>query len=150
MFIWKDLLTSLFSIIKDPIAELSKRKTISTKAKMEVAMLNAEAKVERAKVAIELIKAGQFIEADWDSKAQEAAKTSWKDELLMILLFSPVLMLFLSAFLPPEFQQQIIEGVNALESFPRWYVCLLIGIVASVFGLRWMVKPMLEKMNKKL
>jgi hypothetical protein len=146
----KELLNSAFGIIKEPVVEWQKRKTVQVKAKMEVEMLHAEATVERAKATVELAKAGMQIQSDWDTNAQKAALTSLKDEILMLLLFSPVLMLFLSAFMPPDFQAKIISGVVALEQFPTWYVILLIGIVASTFGLRWMVKPMLEKMNKKL
>lgn len=147
--IWlKELFAATFSIIKEPIVQWGERKSVALKGKMEVEKLTAEAAVTKAMVMIEMIKAGQTAEIDWDARAQEDAKTSWKDEVLMLLLFSPVGMLFISAFLPQEIQDKIISGVNALEQFPTWYIILLVGIVASVYGLRWLVKPILSKLDK--
>jgi hypothetical protein len=67
----------------------------------------------------------------------------------MLLLFFPVLIIFISPFIPGEYQEKIIDAVAALEKFPTWYVVMLLGIVASVFGLRWLIAPLVQKMNAK-
>ncbi|MCP3944515.1 MAG: hypothetical protein GY710_23975 [Desulfobacteraceae bacterium] len=150
---WYSTLTNIFSgavdIIKEPVKGWQERKTIKAKSQVDIAKLNAQAGVEKAKAIVEMAKTGQKIEADWDAKAQEQAKFSWKDEALMLLLFSPVFFLFLSAFLPAEYQAKIIGAVNALNEFPTWYVVMLLGIVASVFGLRWLIGPLVRKMTNK-
>jgi uncharacterized membrane protein len=147
---WKELVGGAFGIIKEPVVEWQKRKTVKLKARMEVEKLLAEAEIEKARAKVEMAKNNQLIEADWDARAQEQAKFSFKDEILMLVLFSPVGILFVSAFMPEGFQIRIIEGVNALDQFPTWYVVLLIGITASVFGLRWLVTPVVKKLNKKI
>ncbi|MBT3178939.1 MAG: hypothetical protein HOG03_11645 [Desulfobacula sp.] len=153
MFPWitaiQETIGGAFGIIKEPIVEWQKRKTIKAQAATEVEKLYAMAAVKKAEVVVEMAKQGQAIEADWDAKAQEQAKFSWKDEALMLLLFFPVLIIFISPFIPGEYQEKIIDAVAALEKFPTWYVVMLLGIVASVFGLRWLIAPLVQKMNAK-
>ncbi len=150
---WYTALTGFFNgavdIIKEPVKGWQERKTLKIKTENKVAELNAEAKVAKANAMVEMAKKGQAIEADWDARAQEQAKFSWKDEALMLLLFFPVAVLFISAFLPAEYQTQIIGAVSALNKFPEWYVVMLMGIVASVFGLRWLIAPLVQKMTNK-
>ena len=83
---------------------------------------------------------------DWDAKAQQAMKGSWKDEFLMIVLFSPVIVLFASAFLPDEIHRRVVDAVRALADFPGWYITMLMGILAAVYGLRWLIAPIAGKM----
>jgi hypothetical protein len=138
-------------IITEPIKGWQERKTLKAQTKSAVEKLNAEAQVEGAKAKLELIKQGKQIEADWDSRAQEQMKFSKKDEVLMTILFFPVILLFLSALCPDDWrlQDRVINSVNALEEFPLWYVVLLCGIVAAVFGLRWLIAPLVTKMMSK-
>nr|WP_319491074.1 hypothetical protein [uncultured Desulfobacter sp.] len=142
-------------IVKKPLAEWQHRKTIKAQAETEVAKIEAQAKVANANAKLELAKKGQQITADWDTRAQESMKTSWKDEFLLLLLFLPVTGLFMAAFLPSEYgvavQLRMIAAVETLEKFPLWYTVILLGIVAAVFGLRWLVGPLVNKMqeNKK-
>ena len=137
-------------IVLEPIKGWQARKTIKVTAQTEVEKLNAQASVENAKAKVEMAKNGQIIEADWDTRAQEQMKFSKKDEILMFIIFFPVVLLFLSAFFPnPAFQERVIRSVNALEEFPLWYVVLLLGIVAAVFGLRWLIAPLVTRMFSK-
>lgn len=136
-------------IIKEPVKQWQERKTIKAQAAIEVEKLYAQAAVEKARAVVEMAKSGQMIESDWDARAQEQSKFSWKDEVLMLVLFSPVVALFLSAFFPGDLQGQIIDAVAALEEFPMWYVVMLLGIVASTFGLRWLVAPLVNKMQER-
>jgi len=145
----KETIGGAFGIIKEPLVEWQKRKTIKAQAATEVEKLYATATVKKAEALVEMAKQGQAIEADWDARAQEQAKFSWKDEALMLLLFFPVLIIFISPFIPGKYQDRIIDAVAALEKFPMWYVVMLLGIVSSVFGLRWLIAPIVQKMNAK-
>ena len=140
-------------VIKKPLAEWQRRKTIQVEAATEVSKIEAQAKVANANAKLELAKKGQQITADWDSRAQDSMKTSWKDEFLLLLLFLPVTGLFIAAFLPSEYgaavQMRMIAAVETLEKFPLWYTVILLGIVAAVFGLRWLVGPLVNKMQNK-
>ena len=151
--IW-DKITGIFNgvvdLVKEPIRGWQERKTIQTQADVEIAKTKANALLEQAKATVEMAKKGQVIEADWDTNAQKQMQSSWKDEFLMVLLFSPVVMLFASAFMDNlQFQNRIINAVKALEQFPIWYVTMLLGIVAAVYGLRWLIAPIANKLNNK-
>jgi hypothetical protein len=61
-------------------------------------------------------------------------KTSWKDEYLTILLSVPLILAFL-----PSTQEAVLKGFETLDKTPQWYMMLVTGIVAGVFGLRWLV-----------
>jgi len=147
---WNALLAPVTNLIGEPLKQWGERRKIKLESKMQVEVLHATATVEKAKAEVELVKQGKATEADWDARAQEQAKFSWKDEVLMFILFLPVVLLFISAFfIDDAFQQRVIKAVNALEKFPLWYVVLLCGIVAAVFGLRWLVAPLVTKMAGK-
>lgn len=146
---WWNILAPITNLISKPLEQWGERKRIKVEAKMEVEKLHATAIVEKAKADVELIKQGKETEADWDARAQEQMKFSKKDEILMFILFFPVVLLFLSAFfVNTAFQERVIKSVKALDQFPLWYVVLLCGIVAAVFGLRWLVAPLVTKLTK--
>ncbi|HCY84228.1 MAG TPA: hypothetical protein DHV36_03740 [Desulfobacteraceae bacterium] len=145
----KEGVSGLLGLVKDPLVEWQKRKTVNAQAKNEVVRLNAEASVENAKARVEMAKNGQQIEADWDQQARNDMKFSWKDEFLMVLLFLPVTAIFIAAFFPGNYgavvQANMIKAVNSLDKFPMWYVILLMGIVAAVYGLRWLIAPLVQR-----
>ena len=145
-----DAISGVFGIIKEPIKQWGERKAIKLQAETDIKRLHADALVKTAEAKVEAAKQGKIIESDWDSRAQEQMKFSWKDELLMIIIFFPVVLLFVSAFFTNDaFQKRVIASVNALEKFPLWYVVLICGIVAAVFGLRWLIAPLVTKMRSK-
>lgn len=43
----------------------------------------------------------------------------------------------------------MITAVTTLEKFPLWYTVILLGIVAAVYGLRWLVAPLVNRINNK-
>ena len=61
-------------------------------------------------------------------------KTSWKDEYLTLLFSVPLILAFL-----PQTQEAVLKGFETLSKTPDWYMMLVTGIVAGVFGLRWLV-----------
>lgn len=152
MFKIVDIFSGLTDIIKEPIVEWQKRKTIQVESKMEVEKLLAQAEIAKAQYKLDLIKEGMVIEADWDSKAQEQMRYTWKDEALLVIIYFPVVILFASIFISGDLQQRVIISVQALNDFPIWYKMVLMGIIASVYGLRWLVSPLVNKIgwgNKK-
>lgn len=130
-------------IIKEPLLEWQKRKTIKQEADSKVVVLEAEAKVEKAKASIELAKQGQQIEGDYDKRAQDNMRTSWKDEYLTILVFAPAIMAFI-----PKTQELAEKGFKILEDLPLWYRISILGIIAAVFGLRWLIAPLVKTIKR--
>jgi len=148
----KEAIGGITNIVKEPIKGWQDRKTLKVKNRAKIDEIYASVDLKKAESALRMAENGQLITADWDSRAQEQAKHSWKDEILMLIIFFPVMLLFVSPFFSNEFQQKVIVSVQSLNQFPAWYVggCIL-GIVASVFGLRWLIGPIIQKVfNPKM
>ena len=145
---WNALISPITDLIGTPIKQWGERKKIKVAAKMEVAKLEAQSRVEEAKAKVEMARKGMQVEADWDARAQEQMKFSLKDEIVMLIIFLPVVLLFISPVCGGyEFQKQIIMSVTALSQFPFWYQTRICGIVAAIFGLRWLIAPLVTRMQ---
>ena len=81
-------------------------------------------------------------EQDWDNKAIEASKFSWKDEFIVIVWFSPLIV----AWFDEGKANQWIEFVSELPSY-WWFGAF--GMIAASFGLRWYFKSQDFKINQK-
>lgn len=72
-------------------------------------------------------------EADWDQEALRQAQHSWKDELITIVIYAPLIV----AWFRPDLAQDWVDFVSQL---PSWYQILMAGILCASFGLRWFFK----------
>lgn len=81
-------------------------------------------------------------EADWDQEALRQAQFSWKDELITIIWFAPLVV----AWFEPE---KSMEWVDFVSSMPLWYQIGMFGIIAASFGLRWFMKDQQFKIGSK-
>lgn len=128
------ILEPIISLVKEPIIEYQKRKTLEVELESKVLDRQHELNLKKMDIATELAKQGQQVEADWDTNAQNDARLSWKDEYLTILFSLPLILAFF-----PSTQGAILIGFSTLEQTPDWYMLMVTGIVASAFGLRWLV-----------
>jgi len=128
------ILEPIVNLVKEPIVEWQKRKTIEVENENKERDRQHELNLKKVDIAFELAKQGQQIEADWDTNAQQDMKTSWKDEFYVILFSIPLIMAFI-----PDMQDIVLKGFETLNKTPDWYMLLVTGIVASVFGLRWLI-----------
>lgn len=128
------ILEPIVGIVKEPIVEWQKRKTLEVELESKILDRQHELNIKKMDIAGELAKQGVQIEADWDARAQADMGTSWKDEYLLILFSIPLILSFF-----PMTQQAVLDGFNILAKTPEWYMFLLTGIVSAVFGLRWLV-----------
>jgi len=131
---WSALIEPVVSIVKEPLVEWQKRKTLEVEQIDKQLDRQHELNIKKIDVALELAKQGQKIEADWDTNAQQDMKTSWKDEYLTILFSVPLILAFF-----PQTQDAVLKGFETLAKTPEWYMMLVMGIVAGVFGLRWLI-----------
>lgn len=72
-------------------------------------------------------------EATWDIIALRQSQFSWKDEIITIIWFTPLIV----AWWEPEKARAWVEFASAL---PVWYQFGMFGIIAASFGLRWFFK----------
>ena len=77
-------------------------------------------------------------EFDYDIMAMKAAETSWKDEAIMIIWYSPLYI----GWYDKETGSLISasEWVEFAGSLPYWWQVGAFGIMAASFGLRWFFK----------
>lgn len=80
-------------------------------------------------------------EQDWDIKAMEAAKYSWKDELITLVWFAPLVV----AWFDPD---RAMKWIQFVDKLPVWYQVGMFGIMAASFGLRWFFKQQGLKLRK--
>lgn len=67
----------------------------------------------------------------------------FKDDLLLIIFYLPVLMLFI-----PQYHDQTVDGFNSLKFIPDYYFYGLILILVDTFGFRVMLRKYIEKKFK--
>jgi len=147
---WWNFLAPVVDLVKEPIKGWQERKTIKVAGALEVAKLKVQSNIAVANAKVEMAKTGQTIQADWDTVAQADMKKSWKDEVLMFIIFFPVITMFLAAVIGNDAMiDRMIKTVNALGEFPMWYQVTMLGIIAAVFGLRWLIEPVVAKMQKR-
>jgi hypothetical protein len=76
-------------------------------------------------------------EIEFKQQILSAQDKGWKDEFVLILVSSPIMLLIWSVF---SDDPKIIEKVNRFfelfGSMPMWYQILFISVVASVYGLK--------------
>lgn len=72
-------------------------------------------------------------EATWDIIALRQSQYSWKDELITILWFTPLVV----AWFNPAAAK---EWITFTSQLPLWYQVGMFGIIAASFGLRWFFK----------
>ena len=141
---WLSILSPLIDLVKEPLVEWQKRKTLKAELQSKLMEKEAEAKIKMIDAKIELAKQGQKIEADWDINAQNQMQSSWKDEYLLFLLTLPIIGSFI-----PTVQDYVIIGWGYVSKAPEWYVISFLGIVAATFGLRWLIRPLIENIFRR-
>jgi len=83
-------------------------------------------------------------EQDWDLEAMRQARYSYKDELITIIWFAPLVM----AWFDPK---SAMDWINFVDSLPSWYQIGMFGIISASFGLRWFFKQQVLKIpNSKI
>lgn len=130
------ILQALGALVQ-PVTEVVKgyqdRKTLEVANNDKQADRDHAIRVKKSDIAFELAKQGQQVEADWDTNAQNQMATSWKDEFILMMFSMPLVMAFV-----PGTAGYVAQGFAVLATTPDWYMWLVIGIVSSVYGLRWM------------
>lgn len=135
MFNWlKTVIEPIAGIVKEPLTEWQKRKTLEVEQEDKALEREHELKIEQLKINSKLAEQGIQVEANWDARAQENMKHSWKDEYLLILFSLPLIGCFI-----PEYQEDVLRGFEILQQTPQWYIWSILGMVAGAWGLRWLV-----------
>lgn len=131
-----------------PVAELGKTwmqgKQDEAKAKAEARLIDikAEADIKAAKAlsATRMAESGQSQDYDLDKIAMQQMEKSWKDELVLIIFLAPMVMAFV-----PGMDGYALAGFEVIAKMPEWYQYVIIGMVVVIYGMRGMVKALVNK-----
>tara|TARA_R110000868_G_scaffold321400_1_gene582443 strand:+ start:248 stop:637 length:390 start_codon:yes stop_codon:yes gene_type:complete len=79
--------------------------------------------------------------ANGEVEYQKAVMTNnnqgWKDEFVLILVSSPVMLLIWSIFSDdPEIMEKVEKFFQQFNNMPFWYQALFIGVVSAIYGLK--------------
>ncbi len=92
-----------------------------------------ELKEARHTADVERVKRGDKTEMDYDRVAQENARNSIADELMIAWVLTIVTLLFI-----PGTSETAIDGFKALEKVPTWFQLVVVGGFISKLGLRFL------------
>ena len=79
----------------------------------------------------------------WEASAVEQMRGSWKDELILIVLLAPAVLVFV-----PGMVEHMERGFLALQSLPNYYKHLLYIACSASFGIKG-VGSAVKFFNKK-
>ena len=96
-------------------------------------MAEAESKAKRLEREAEM-------DYDLDRIAMQNMDKSWKDELILLIWLTPVIMCFI-----PEYHVYVTNGFASLALVPDWYMYILVGMVTVIYGMRGLLRMMMEK-----
>ena len=70
-------------------------------------------------------------EVSWEASAVDQMKGSWKDELILIVLLAPAVLVFV-----PGMTEHVERGFIALQKLPDYYKHLLYIACSASFGIK--------------
>ena len=68
---------------------------------------------------------------EWEIARLADARTSWKDEWVLLLLSVPLILVFI-----PNTQQYVLDGFTVLAQTPEWYQWMIGVIFTAIYGVR--------------
>ena len=96
-----------------------------------------DTKKAKAELAVTEIKAKTKLKEDqiagkvaWEASAVDQMKGSWKDEVSLVVLLLPAVLVF------TPFQEHIHKGFVALQDLPSYYHNLLYIAISASFGIK--------------
>ena len=91
----------------------------------------SEAKLTEIKAATALKQQQIAGKVSWEASAVDQMKGSWKDELSLVVLLAPAVLVFI-----PGCQEYVRSGFIALQELPSYYQNLLYISISSSFGMK--------------
>ena len=107
-------------------------KKVQVEADKLLIMAEAESKAKRLEREAEM-------DYDLDRIAMQNMDKTWKDELILLIWLTPVVMCFI-----PEYHVYVTNGFASLALVPDWYMYILVGMITVIYGMRGMLKMALQ------
>lgn len=119
-----------------------KQEELKAKAEATIVGIQAEADIKKAKAlsATKLAESGQEQNYDLDRLAMENMNKSWKDEAILVIFLSPMVLAFI-----PGMDIYALAGFEVIAKMPEWYQYIIIGMVVVIYGMRGMLEKLIDK-----
>jgi hypothetical protein len=101
------------------------------KGVVETKKAKATAKLTEIKAATALKEQQIAGKVSWEASAVDQMKGSWKDEVSLVVLLAPAVLVFV-----PGCQEYIKTGFIALQELPTYYQHLLYIAISASFGIK--------------
>ena len=101
------------------------------KGVVETKKAKATAKLTEIKAATALKQQQIAGKVSWDASAVDQMKGSWKDEVSLVVLLAPAVLVFV-----PGCQEYVKSGFIALQELPTYYQHLLYIAISASFGIK--------------
>ena len=101
------------------------------KGVVETKKAKAEAKLTEIKAATALKEQQIAGKVSWEASAVDQMKGSWKDEVSLVVLLAPAVLVFI-----PGCQEYVKSGFIALQELPTYYQHLLYIAISASFGIK--------------
>ena len=101
------------------------------KGVVETKKAKAEAKLTEIKATTALKEQQIAGKVSWEASAVDQMKGSWKDEVSLVVLLFPAVLVFV-----PGCQEYIKSGFIALQELPTYYQHLLYIAISASFGIK--------------
>lgn len=139
MEIFSAIWGGLVSLVTEPIKGWQQRKTLQVEQEFELAKKEQEIKLTALNTQLEMAKRGQEINASLDELSMTNMEKSWKDEFVLLVFISPMIMAFI-----PELASYALRGFEIIAQMPEWYVAIIVGMVVVIYGMRGMLEHWLN------
>ena len=125
--------TAIVSGVSDYFKGKQEIKKVELEADKMLIMAEAQAKADRLRREAEM-------DYDLDKIAMQNMEKTWKGELILLIWLTPVVMCFI-----PEYHVYVTNGFASLALVPDWYMYILVGMVTVIYGMRGLLRMMMEK-----
>ena len=129
--------TAIVSGVSDYFKGKQEIKKVELEADKMLIMAEAQAKADRLKREAEM-------DYDLDKIAMQNMEKTWKDELILLIWLTPVVMCFI-----PEYQVYVTNGFASLALVPDWYMYILVGMITVIYGMRGLLKMFLQTLSNR-
>lgn len=137
------VITSLLSLGSTWLEGKNKQAEATVEAKLIEIKAEADIKMAKATAITKMAEEGQTQNYDLDRLAMENMSKSWKDEFILIIFLTPMIMAFI-----PSLSDSALAGFGVIAQMPEWYRYIIIGMVVVIYGLRGLLEKVLEKKFK--
>ena len=101
------------------------------KGVIETKKAKSEAKLTEIKAATALKEQQIAGKVSWEASAVDQMKGSWKDEVSLVVLLAPAVLVFI-----PGCQEYVKSGFIAVQELPTYYQHLLYIAISASFGIK--------------